>query len=120
MLDGLDAVTLGLLNSPEGKSGKEGGGSEDKETTKETTNTEGEGARKEGGNSNGPTGSSPTGSNTTTVIVSVPAQSPTATSADSSKTAGEIKINTSGECRAESESLLTANEEASQPPLLSR
>ncbi|HXP98531.1 MAG TPA: hypothetical protein VN845_00530, partial [Solirubrobacteraceae bacterium] len=76
VLDGLDAVTLGLLNSPEGKSGKEGGAgqegsdSEDKETTKETDNTEGPGAGKEGAN-NGSTGSSPTGSDTTTVIVSV-------------------------------------------------
>ncbi len=92
VLDGLDAVTLGLLNSPEGKSGKEGGGSEDKETTKETNNTEGGGAQKEGGNSNGPTGSSPTGSNTTTVIVSVPAQSPIATNTDSSKKTGELRI----------------------------
>ncbi len=91
-LDGLDAVTLGVLSDAEGITGKEtskessnsetkDNGSESKETTKEAGSGSG--------------GSQHAGTDTTTVVVNVPnapAQSPDATSAGANKKTGAIRI----------------------------
>lgn len=105
VLNGLDAITLGLLGDSESKSGKEtnnetgkettkeNNSSEDKETTKETNDSENKGTSKESTDNSGSGSPSPAGPDTTTVLVSVPlaqsapTQSALATSASSTKKA---------------------------------
>lgn len=100
-LDGLDAVTFGLLSDTEGITGKE----TSKETNKETNSSESKNnssenqdnssENKETTKGGGGSGSSqPAGANTTTVVVNVPLaqNTPAQSSAGSSKKAGAIKI----------------------------